>query len=75
MISEKWKIQFENKTIKQLIFRYFNIRTFKISKYLWFYISSLQILTPTQLIDETGFWKKNYVILAFFKSPAVLYIA
>ena len=31
MISKKWKIKFENKTIEQLIFRYFNIRNFKIS--------------------------------------------
>ena len=30
------------------IFRYFNIRNFKILKYWSFYISSLQIFTPTQ---------------------------
>ena len=33
--------------IEYLIFRYFNIRNFEISKYRSFYISSVQILTPT----------------------------
>ena len=48
MISWKWKIKFENKTIEQLIFRYFNIRNFEILKYRSFYISSFQISTPTR---------------------------
>ena len=47
MISKKWKIKFENKMIESLIFRYFNIRNFEISKYLSFYISLFQILTLT----------------------------
>ena len=38
----------ENKIIEQLIFLYFNIRNFEISKYRSFYISSFQILTPTR---------------------------
>ena len=37
MISKKWKIKFENKIIEQLIFCYFNIRNFEISKYRSFY--------------------------------------
>ena len=40
------KKKFENKDIEWLIFRYFNIRNFEISKYRSFYISSFQILTP-----------------------------
>ena len=44
MISNKWKIKFENNIIEKLILRYFNIRNFEISKY-W----SFQILTPTHI--------------------------
>ena len=46
MISKIWKIKFEKKIIEWLIFRYFNIYNFVISKYQSFYISSFQILTP-----------------------------
>ena len=49
MIPKKWKIEFENKIVEQLIFRYFNIHNFEISKYRSFCISSFQILIPTQL--------------------------
>ena len=40
--------KYDNKTIVKLIFRYFNIRNFEISKFQSFYISSFKILTPTQ---------------------------
>ena len=43
------KKKFENKIIELLIFLNFNIRNVKITKYRSFYISSFQILTPTQL--------------------------
>ena len=36
------------KYYRKLIFRYFNIRNFKIPKYRSFDISSFQILTPAQ---------------------------
>ena len=54
IISKKWKIHksLGNKTIDQLIFRYFNIRNFEISKYRSFYISSFQILTPTHFSQK-----------------------
>ena len=39
--------KYDNKTIEKLIFRYFNIRNFEISKFPSFYISSFKILTPT----------------------------
>ena len=39
---------FKNKTIELLIFRYFDIRNFKIPKCRSFNISSFQILTPIQ---------------------------
>ena len=39
--------EYDNKTIEKLIFRYFNIRNFEISKFQSFYISSFKILTPT----------------------------
>ena len=38
-ISKEWKIKFENEIIEKLIFRYFNIRNFEISKYRSFCIS------------------------------------
>ena len=40
--------KYDNKTIEKLIFRYFNICKFEISKFPSFYISSLKILTPTR---------------------------
>ena len=46
-MSKKFKKKFENKIIEWLIFLYFNFRNFEISKYRLFYISSLQILTPS----------------------------
>ena len=54
IICNKWKIRksFENETIDQLIFRYFNIRNFEISKYRSLYISSFEILTPTPILDS-----------------------
>ena len=47
IISKKMK-KYDNNTIEKLIFRYFNIRNFEISKFQSFYISSSKILTPTQ---------------------------
>ena len=41
--------KYDNKTIEKLMFRYFNIRNFEISKFQSFYISSFKILTPTLL--------------------------
>ena len=41
--------KFENKIIEELIFLYFNISNFEISKYRSFYISSFKILTPTHI--------------------------
>ena len=52
MISTKWYIKFENKIIEWLIFRYFNISNFEISKYRSFYISSFNILTPTLIFHQ-----------------------
>ena len=46
IISKKMK-NYGNKTIEKLIFRYFNICNFEISKFQSFYISSFKILTPT----------------------------
>ena len=46
IISKKMK-KCDNKTIEKLIFRYFNIRNFEISKFQSFCISSFKILTPT----------------------------
>ena len=40
--------KFDNKTIEYLIFRYFNVRNFEISKCQSSYISSFKILTPTR---------------------------
>ena len=40
--------KYDNKTIEKLIFRYFNIRNFEISKFQSFYISSFKMLTPTR---------------------------
>ena len=43
-----WKMKkYDNKTIEKLIFRYFNIRNFEISKFQSFYVSSFKMLTPT----------------------------
>ena len=42
--------KYDNKTIEKLIFRYFNIRNFEISKFQSFYISSFKILTPTRFV-------------------------
>ena len=42
------KSTFVNKIMKQLIFRYFNIRNFDILEYRSFYIWSFQILYPIQ---------------------------
>ena len=42
------KKKIENKIIEQIIFLYLIVRNFKISKYWSFYITSFQILTPTQ---------------------------
>ena len=52
MIDQKRKVKFENKIIKELIFRYFNIRNFGISKYRSFYISTFKILTPTRIFNN-----------------------
>ena len=38
--------------MEQLIFCYFNIRNFEISKYRSFYMSPFQILTPTRKINN-----------------------
>ena len=43
--------KYDNKTIEKLIFRYFNIRNFEISKFQSFYISSFKILTATREND------------------------
>ena len=48
IISKNKNKKFEDKTI----FRYFNIRNFKIPKYRSFYISSFQILNPTPACNE-----------------------
>ena len=50
MIVKIWKTKFENKTIEQLISRYFNIRNFLISKYWSFYVSSFDIFLPTSIL-------------------------
>ena len=69
MISKKWKKKFENKIIDRLIFLYFNIRNFEISKYRSFYISSFEILTPTPIslvVDRTKAyddWKYEAIFL------------
>ena len=41
-------VQMSSKKKNYLIFCYFNIRNFKITKYRSFYISSFQIFTPTR---------------------------
>ena len=43
--------KYDNKTIEKLIFRYFDIRNFEISKFQSFYIPSFKILTPTPNFD------------------------
>ena len=40
--------KYDNKTIEKLIFRYFDIRNFEISKFQSFYIPSFKILNPTR---------------------------
>ena len=47
------KYKFINKIIEKLIFRYFNIRNFKIPKYRSFYIWQFQIFCPTRKNHET----------------------
>ena len=44
--------KYDNKTIEKLIFRYFNIRNFGISKFQSFNISSFKILTPVHLENK-----------------------
>ena len=59
IISKEWKTKFDNKTIEKLIFRYFNIRNFEISKCQSFYISSLKILTPSH-------WNRHFLFIYLF---------
>ena len=49
------KNKFINKIIERLIFRYFNIRNFKIPEYESFYISSFQILYSIQFFNYENF--------------------